>query len=294
MAVNYEYYRIFYQVAKHGSFSRAAEAMFCNQPNLTRAIKSLENDLGCALFIRSHKGVKLTPDGEKLYEHIAIAAEHIEAGEQEIAVSRSLEKGVLSIGASEIALRCFLLPILGDFRKKYPGIRIKIANVSTPQALSMLKAGLVDLATVSTPLGDADQVAQTPLKSFHEKAICSDSFDLPQQPMTLSQLARYPIVSLGAKTSTFDFYFDLFIKQSTAFSADIEAATADQIVPLVQHGLGVGFVPEEFLIDGAADGVRAIELVDPIPERTICLVKKKGRSLNPPAKELERMIIAAL
>ena len=99
MYIHYDSYRIFYYVAKYRSFTQAAAMLLCNQPNVTRTIKNLESDLGCALFIRSNRGVRLTPEGERLYEHVRIAVEHIEAGEREIALDRSLSQGTVSIGA---------------------------------------------------------------------------------------------------------------------------------------------------------------------------------------------------
>ena len=85
--INYDYYRIFYYVAKYGNISQAAKMLMNNQPNLTRSIKNLEGELGCTLFVRSNRGMKLTPEGEKLYSHIRIALEHTEAGEEEISSS---------------------------------------------------------------------------------------------------------------------------------------------------------------------------------------------------------------
>ncbi len=294
MFINYDHYRIFYYVARYGSFTKAAEILFSNQPNLTRTIKNLETSLGCTLFERSNKGVKLTSDGEKLYEHISIAFKHIEAGEVEISQKNSLQKGVLSIGASEIALRCFLLPILNEYRKNYPGIQIKISNVSTPQAVTMLKSGLVDLAFVTTPMESDSELIKKNLKSLNEVAICGEAFSSlvnPKKPLTLRKLTKYPIVSLGPKTSTYDFYFKLFLDEGCTFSSDIEAATADQIIPLVKHNLGIGFVPEDFLKDKIDDsGILRIPTEREIPKRYITLIKRKGLSLSPPANELEKII----
>lgn len=129
MNISYDYYRIFYYVAKYGSFTQAANMLLNNQPNITRAMKALESELGCTLFLRTNKGVTLTPEGEALYAHISLAFEHIQTGEEEISANKGLQKGIVSIGATEISLRCFLLPILNDYRKKYPGIRIKISNL---------------------------------------------------------------------------------------------------------------------------------------------------------------------
>ena len=65
MNISYDYYRIFYFVAKHQSFTRAAAILMNNEPNISRAIKNLEHALGCTLFIRSNRGVTLTPEGQK-------------------------------------------------------------------------------------------------------------------------------------------------------------------------------------------------------------------------------------
>ena len=81
MYVNCDYYRVFYYVAKYGSLSQAARLLLAGQPNLTRAIRNLEAALGCPLFTRSSRGMRLTPEGERLYAHIRVAFEHIEAGE---------------------------------------------------------------------------------------------------------------------------------------------------------------------------------------------------------------------
>lgn len=292
MNINYDHYRIFYYVARYRSITRAADVLYSNQPNLTRTIRTLEKELGCTLFMRTNKGVKLTPDGEKLYEHISIAFEHIQAGEAEISMNRSLENGIIAIGASEIALRSYLLPILNKYHQLYPGIRIKISNVSTPQALTMLKNRLVDLAFVTSPVDSDPEVTEKRLKSFREVPICGEAFrELTERekPLNLRELAEYPIIALGPKTSTFDFYFRQFFKHNCTFSPDIEAATADQIMPLVEHNLGIGFVPEDFLFN-QAENVYEIPLDEPIEERFVSLVKKKGRTPSLPAKELEKML----
>lgn len=120
MNINYDYYRIFYYVAKYQNFTQAATALMNNQPNITRIIRILENELGCNLFVRSNRGVKLTPEGEELYAHIRIAMEQIEMGEEKLSLDKTLQSGIIHIGVSEVALRCFLLPVLNEFHRTYP------------------------------------------------------------------------------------------------------------------------------------------------------------------------------
>ena len=65
MYVDWEYYKIFYYVAKYQNFTRAARVLGNNQPNITHAMNRLESQLNCVLFIRSNRGVTLTPEGER-------------------------------------------------------------------------------------------------------------------------------------------------------------------------------------------------------------------------------------
>ena len=73
MNISYDYYRIFYYIAKYKSISKAAEELLANQSNLSRALKNLELQLGCSLFLRTHTGMKLTKEGETLFSHVRVA-----------------------------------------------------------------------------------------------------------------------------------------------------------------------------------------------------------------------------
>lgn len=150
MEITYDYYRIFYYVAKYNSFTRAADILMNNQPNITRSMNNLEKQLGCSLFIRSNRGIRLTPEGKKLFKHVSIAYEQLHAAELELS-SSPLENGIVTVSASETALHGILLPVLTEFHTQYPGVRIRITNESTPQAIQTIKNGLADFAIVTTP-----------------------------------------------------------------------------------------------------------------------------------------------
>lgn len=287
MNISYDHYRIFYNVAKYKSFSRAAEATLCNQPNLTRAVKTLERELDCTLFERTNKGVTLTDDGRDLYEHIKIAFEHIQAGEEAISAKHSMEHGAVSIGVTEIALRCYLLPLLSHYHELYPNIRIKLLNITTPQALKMVENRLVDIAIVTTPIEKDKKLHMLELSTLREVPICSKDFNIKNE-MSIKELSLYPIISLTSGTSTYDFYLEQFSKHGCNFNSDIEAATADQIIPLVKHGLGIGFVPEQFL--ESENDIRAINLKESISTRSILLLRKRGHTLPLPARKLVELL----
>ncbi len=294
MYISFEYYKIFYYAAKYGNITRAAEALMNNQSNITRTIKNLESELNCTLFIRSRKGVTLTPEGERLYAHISAAVEQIQAGEEEISLERSLNKGLVTIGTSEIALRCFLLPVLNEYRQKYPGVRLRVFNHSTPQALSALNDGLADISVVTTPTGETNSLVSSEIMDIRETAVCGTAFsELSERTLSLSEISKMPLISLGRQTKTYELYSEWFEKNGCVFSPDIEAATADQILPMVKNNLGIGFVPEEFLAEYPNEnGVLRLSLTEEIPHRKVCFAKRKNHSLSIAAKEMERMILA--
>ena len=180
MNVNYEYYRLFYYVCKYHSITRAANVLRMSQPNVTRALNRLEEQLGCKLLVRSTRGVTMTPEGEVLFAHVEIAQEQLQAGESELAGITALESGALTISASETALNVFLLDKLREFHRRYPGVRLRIANHSTPQAIRALGRGLVDLCVITTPARLESTMRRTLLMPFQEILIAGRDFEFLQ------------------------------------------------------------------------------------------------------------------
>lgn len=290
MDISYDYYKAFYYVAKNLSFTRAAEQLFAEQPNVTRTIKMLEERLGCVLFNRSKRRVALTPEGENLYRHLQIAFEHIRLAEEEITRGKSLRGGTVTIGASETALYGLLLSVLKDFRERYSEVGFKVGNYSSKQAIAALKDGLVDFAVVTTPLDAGEALTVYELKRFREIAVCGNAFsELAEKEVSLETLLRYPVVGLGRSTKTYDFYAERFAERGLPYKADIEVATADQLMPMIACNLGWGFVPEFFVTDDC--NVRQINVAERIPKRSICLVLKE-KPIGIAAKTLIEELLA--
>ena len=292
MHINLDSYRVFYYVAQYRSFTKAAEMLYSNQPNVTRTIKNLEQTLGCTLFNRTSRSVKLTPEGEELFSHISPAMQQIRAGEESVLLHSKLQGGTISIGVSEIALHQVLLPVLERFRQEYPGIRLRIFNSNTQQAVLALKNRLVDFSIVTPPIENSDSFLRSDVASFREVPICGKTYrHLANQPLTREHLATLPIISLCKGTSTHQLYTDWFRVHDLTFSPDIEAATADQILPMVRANLGIGFIPEQTAREATADGsITILQPQEQPPERTISLLKRKDMPLSIAAAELERMI----
>lgn len=284
----FDYYRIFYYVASCHSFTKAAQVLNNSQPNIMRYINNLETELQCQLFVRGNHGVTLTSSGEKLLEHVSIAMEQIKIGEEEIRREQALESGLITIGVSEIALRLVLLPALERFRENYPGIHTHISNHSTPEAIHSLQNGLVDFSIVTAPLTIKKPLKKIPLTSFREILIGGAKYKaLSQTTQSLASLNDAPFISLRHGTRTHEFYLQYFMNQGLHFTPELEAATTDQILPMIQHNLGIGFYPELLVQHEIQEAsVFPIPLQQSVPEREICLVIDETRPLKKASEAL--------
>ena len=291
MAISYDLYRVFYAVAQAGSFTHGAQALQSNQPNVTRAIQNLEQELGCRLFQRSNRGVLLTAEGERLFHHVQAAQAHLEAGERELASGRMLREGLVTIGVTETALYTLLLPVLRRFHQAYPGVRLRITNHTTPSALEALRTGAVELALVSSPT-HLEQLQAEELTTFRDIILGAQSFaPLARKPLTPAELLREPLVCLGQETQAYDLYRDFFADRGLVYAPDIQVAAVGQILPLVQGGLGLGFLLEQLARPSLASGsVVEIRLTEPLPERNVCLVTNPARPPEPAAGILCQML----
>lgn len=292
MNIGYDAYRVFYYTAKYRSFTQAAKALGSSQPNVSRMIRNLEQAMDCTLLLRSNRQVTLTAEGQTLYRYVSAAFEQLQAGEQALLGGDSLDGGFLRIAATEVSLRAFLLPILGQFHTRYPGVHIRLFSNFTPGVLAHLEQGLADLAFVTTPVPQSDALQTTPLKAVQEVAVAGSAYaHLCRQALALEQLAEQPLISLAEQSASHAFYLRWFASHGLPFQPDIEAATAEQILPLVQANLGIGFVPEEFLHPGLS--VQRISLDVPIPLRQICLTESASHIHSPAARAFRKMCLDA-
>ena len=273
MDVNFEYYKIFYYVARYKNFTKAAQALGSSQPNVTRAMNCLEQQINSTLFVRNNRGIQLTPEGEKLYIRVTAAMTQLMAAEEELADSASLSHGSISIGASETALNIFLLDKLKAFHMVNPGIRLKIYNHSTPEAVDAVKNGLVDFAVVSSPVYADSSLKTVVLHSFQEILVGGTTF-----------------TALGSQELSI-FYKDLFMSHGVELEPDTEVATTDQILPLVKCELGLAFLPETMAQESIdKKEIVKISLKDNIPKRNICLVYDSRHPVSSAARKLRKTI----
>ena len=291
--ISYDYYRVFYYVCKYKNFTKAANALMTSQSSISHTIQNLEHQLGCRLFLRNNRGIELTPEGEHLYEYVAIGCEQFMKGESELINSVSLESGVVYLGTTETALHCFLFDALDEFHLEYPNVKFKINNFSTNEAINALKNGIVDMAVTATPFDLYSNMKSINLKKIQDILVGGPIFShLKDNPLSLKDLEKYPIISFANGTKSRDYIEDLFRSNNITLSPAIESATSDLILPMIKHNLGLGFIPENMAYDSIKSGEAIkIELKETLPIRHISLIYDTQHPHSLASKEIEKFLL---
>lgn len=294
MNSNFEYYKIFYYVAKYENLTKAATALKTSQPAVTRTIHKLENELGCRLFTRSKTGMKLTPEGRTFYGYVAAGCAQFFKGENDLSNLISLENGTIYISATETALHCYLFQAMEEFNSLYPNVRFKILNNSTTESVNAVKEGKVDLAFVSANLQVAKPLRMKILRKYRDILIAGKRFEelkAGKEELSLKELVSYPWISLTSETITRRFLNEYFEKNGLTFAPDMELATTDMILPAVRHNLGLGFIPAEFADAELESGqVFEIKVKEKLPERNIVLIYDTEYPQSIAAKEFQKFL----
>lgn len=134
-----------YTVYKEQSFSRAADRLFVSQPSLSAAVKRVENKIGYPVFDRSTKPLRLTECGRRYIQ----AVEAILATESDFANFVNdwgeLRTGRLVLGGSSLFSSWVLPPLMGEFARRFPLVKLELVEESTGKLEQLLKSGAVDL-----------------------------------------------------------------------------------------------------------------------------------------------------
>lgn len=292
MISNLEYYKVFYYVGKYNSITAAAKELSISQPAVSQSIHQLESLLGCTLFQRTSKGMKLTSEGSLLYRYIKKGYEQIDLGEQRLSHLLHLDAGEVRIGASDMTLRFFLLPYLEKFHELYPGIKVTVTNGPTPETLSYLKEDRIDFGVVSSPFEESDTLSFFPVSEIQDTFVAGRKFiQYKNRTLDFSDLSAMPLIFLEGKTSTTEYIHSFLEKNGISIHPEFELATSDMIVQFALRSLGVGCVVKDFARDSLESGILfELRFNKMIPKRKICVVTDNSRPISIAADKLIQLI----
>lgn len=287
MNINFELYKIFYEVALAGSISGGAKKLMISQPAVTQAIHNLEDELGGKLFIRIPKGVIFTNEGRELFEYVSMGIKYFVNGANKFSSLKELDSGVINIGATTTISECFLLPYLKRFRELYPNIVINIVNDLSDNLISLLRNGSVDIVFTSysdfkykdvsinyiCELNDMFFVGKGYKKNF-------DSFeDIVNDGVLVNKRPSVTRVN-------FDIFMD---KNAIDYVPKMEIVSHGLLVNLVKNNFGVGLLTKEFVENEIGRNLFYVEPVVNIPKRKLGYVLKNDFCASFAIKEFVKM-----
>ncbi|QTN26397.1 CysB family HTH-type transcriptional regulator [Rhodoferax sp. AJA081-3] len=227
------------------NLTEVASMLHTSQPGVSRQIRELEEELGVDIFGRAGKRLTgLTPPGRDLLpivERLLLDAENLKRAGQEYSAQM---EGQLSVAATHSQARYALPHVVKDFRDKFPKVTLHLHQGSPKQVAAMLVSGEADIGVATEALADYPQLVTLPCYHWTHSIIVPPGHPLLGQagPVTLQQLARYPIITYQAGYTGRSHIDDAFAAAQLQPDVVLTAMDADVIKTYVELGMGVGIV----------------------------------------------------
>lgn len=288
---NYELYKVFYWAAKTGSLSQAAKSLYLTQPSVSHAIMQLEKSFGITLFYRNSKGVVLTQEGAILYSYIEKSQILISLAEEKMAALKNLDNGELRIGGSDSLFKHYLLPYLEDFHEEHPNVSLRLIHGTTPEIISFLKEGRIDLGVVRMPIVDAQLEVREGIQLQDCFVAGARYAELKDTVLSLEMLLQYPVILFSRNSRARMAITELFRGYGYTLNPEIEVGSVDLLIELARKGLGISYVTREFVSKELQDGsLFEIQLDVKLPPSKVGIMIMRNMPLSSAASEfIERI-----
>lgn len=277
MIIKLDLYKVFSQVVKSKSFSKAAKELYMTQPAVSQAIMALERELDIRLFNRTPKGVSLTNEGSLLFEYINSAMNLIKLGEEKILEFQNLAIGELKIGVGDTISKYFLVPFLEKFHNKYPNIKFKINNSTTLELCELLKSGDIDIAICNLPIEDPSIESKSCFE-VGDIFICGEKFKhLSKESIEFNEICKYPLIFLEPNSNSRKYVEKFLLSKGVKISPEFELGSYDLLLEFAKINLGVACVVKEFTKEYLEEGmIYQVKLKEDIPRRSIGICHLKS------------------
>jgi len=281
--MNLQQLRYVNEIVRRGlKISDAADALYTSQPNISKQIKQLEQELGIDIFVRNGKRVvAITEPGQAILDiarRMLHDAENLRQVGQEF---HSLDSGHLTIATTHTQARYILPPVVKQFIKRYPKVKLGLHQGNPTQIAEQVLNGEADVAIATESLSLYDDLVTLPCYEWHHCVVVPPKHPLLEEKrLTLAKIAQYPII-------TYDFAFSGRGKINEAFEkAGIEpnialtAIDADVIKTYVELGLGIGILAQIAFIPERDRHLRMIEAKHLFKPNTTRIAIRKNEYLR--------------
>ena len=283
--------RAFCQVARLGSVSRAAEALYLSQPAVTLQLQALERELGVRLLERSGRRLTPTREGDLLYE----MARPLVEGLDNLAATfreqvRGLDAGELNVAAGSSTILYLLPGIVDAFRRDHADVRLSLHNVTGASGLDLLRSDAVDLA-VGSMLDVPADLTYAPVYRFEPMLIMPLDHPLAAKPdLSLDDLSPYGLILPPKRLTTYRLVDLVFQQNRVPYTVALEVGGWEVIKQYVAMGLGISIVTAICLTEADHQRLAVRSLARWFPSRSYGIVMRKGKFLSQQARAFVELI----
>jgi len=242
LVMDFSQLKHFVCVAQLGGFSKAEEALDISQPSLSRQMRLLEADLNVKLFLRTGRGVTLTPAGEIFLPHAMAILESIDRGRATLKTANTELAGRIAVGLVPRVARVLAPPLVQAFRAHFPRASISIIEGKTPVLIEALNLGRIELAVVFN-VDDGGGLDLEPLCDEHYMLVgqISGGNALPAS-IRFEELANYPLI-LPPLSNSIRAKLEIAKRRTnTEFHVVVEVETMPAVFDMVKLGIGYSVV----------------------------------------------------
>ena len=281
MVTKLDLYKVFCQVGKSKSFSKAAKELYMTQPAVSQSIMQLEKELDIRLFNRTPKGVSLTDEGKLLYEYVKSAINLINVGEEKILEFKDLTVGELKIGVGDTISKYFLLPYLEIFHNQYPNLKFKLVNSTTLELCDLIKSGEIDIAICNLPINDSS-LEIIHCKEVTDIFVCGEKYkDLANKEISLEEMVQHPLIFLEPSSNSRKYVEKFMLSKDIKISPEFELGSFDLLLEFAKINLGIACVIKEFSKEYLEKGLLyEVNILEKIPSRSIGICYLKSVPLS--------------
>ena len=277
--MDFDQLKTFIEVARLGSFSRAAEKVLRSQPAVSAQIRQLEQEYGQKLFDRGAKSVRLTPAGQIVLDYaqqvIAMHAKSLHAASHQ----GGAPTGTLSIGANEGTFLYVLPSILASYHRKFPKVKISVYRSFTHKVSEKVEEEAIDLGVVTMPVKSPGMEV---VPVFRDRILLMAGVSSPlfqRRSITLEEFAQQPIIL--PKTGSIRKLIEKNLRPyRDNLNITMELTSVVMIKQFVRTGFGVSLICAQFAREDVQRGdVKLLNIEGLELWRELALVYRKGRSL---------------
>ena len=274
--------RVFVEVVRQGGFSQAAEVVSLTQSSVSKAVRTLEDELGTPLLNRIGHKSELTAAGEIAFRRALVLLAERNDLIAEINDLRDLKGGTLRIGLPPVGCGVLFAQMFATYRSRYPRVNIELIEHGSKKLRECLEAGEVDLAALMIPIDETfayQQVRNEPLV-----AVLPGAHSLSQRKrINFSDLADSPFILFEEGFALNSLIMAACDRRAIVPRVTARSGQIDFIADLVAAGLGVAFLPRMLAQKHKHAGIALVPLEEPDTDWNIALAWRAGAHLPPAA-----------